>query len=859
MRLLQLLITVILMILPFSNEAQISYDWGIAGGGATTPENAINETVIDAQGYRYSVGSFNGTVELNPSGPSYTVTSTGGNADILLMKYHPNGQVIWAQAIGGAYDQYGYELAFSASGEELVIAGSFDGTADFDPSPAAADTFFLTNVGANDFFIAKYDTSGNFMWADQFACGTQGYEWISDLAVDDNDRIYGYGRFDATVDFDPHPVNTNYISSTSFGIADLFLVRLTSAGDLDYVKTIGNTTSQIPGEMLMDGANHLFISGKLSASTLDMDPGPGVANVTNATVDGFIAKYTLDGDYLDAMLFEGPSNWETVVDLEYNATKDKILVTGEYIDSVNLNPQGVPYYVYGMGNVGTEDIFFGIYDTSFELLHGFAVGGQYGDDAYGCLFADADDHFMIYGKLNQNNPDLDPSPYVEGIPQNQSTSAFIAKYDSLGNYIYGYQYEGLGTKFINDVDVLSDTVLIGGKYYTEIDLDFNAGVDYHDSPGTGYSLFNAQYVECPGNYIFDELHICAGDSAQIFGNYESTTGVFYDSYTNQAGCDSIYRTILVVDDMALDLGPDISLCDGETTVISAMTGFTSYTWSDAGTGTDYTFVADQGTGTFEIDLIAESAAGCTYKDTVIVTVNGLPTVDLGADLQSCENEEVTFDAGTGMSSYLWSDASTGSTLTYGSMDGSGMYEFSVIVTDNNGCTGKDTVQLEVLPLPVVQLIGDTTICEDESITLTGPNGMAAYLWPDNTTNQTFELVGAIGTGVHVIDLQVTATNGCSNADTVNITVENCASLDELGETLTLIYPNPTTGNVTIDFGTLNVEAIRVIATNGQLIAVHSIAPMKQKVDLQIIGERGMYFIELLIADGDVVRHKVVLE
>lgn len=857
MRLLHTLITSIVIILPFSYQAQISFDWGIAGGGATTPENAINETVIDSQGYRYSVGSFNGTVELNPSGPSYTVSSTGGNADILLMKYHPNGQVIWAEAIGGAYDQFGYELAFSATGEELVIAGSFDGTADFDPSPAVAD---FTNVGANDFFVAKYDTSGNFIWADQFACGTQGYEWVSDLAVDDNDRIYAYGRFDATVDFDPDPVNTNYISSNTFGTADLFLLRLTPTGALDYVNIMGNSTNQIPGEMLMEGSNHLFISGKLSASTLDMDPGAGVANLTNTTVDGFIAKYTLDGAYMDAMLFEGPSNWETVIDLEFNEAKDKILVTGEYIDSININPQGTPYYVYGMGNVGTQDVFFGIYNSSLELLHGFAVGGQFSDDAYGGLFTDAEDHFMIYGKLNQNNPDLEPSPYVQAIPQNQSTSAFIAKYDSLGNYIYGYQYEGTGTKIINDVDVYMDTILVGGKYYTEIDLDLNAGVVYYDSPGTGYSLFNAQYVECPGNYIFEETHLCAGDSALIFGNYEQVTGVYYDTYTNQAGCDSIYRTILVVDDMALDLGQDFALCDGETTIISAQSGYSSYTWSDAGIGTDYTFVADQGTGPFQIDLIAVSEAGCTYKDTVIVNVNALPIIDLGADLQTCENDGVTLDAGSGMTSYLWSDASFGSTLNYNATGGAGTYEFSVIATDNNGCEGKDTILVTVNALPQVDLGADATICVYNSILLNGPAGMTTYLWQDNSSNQDFTLDGqTAGTGIEEVILEVTNSDGCTNADTVNVTVDPCLGIEEVSTESIVIYPNPTTGKVTVDLGTVQVESLRVMSTSGQLIDVHQIDALQQTIDLQISGEKGMYFIEMHLVNGQTTVHKIILE
>ena len=76
---------------------------------------------------------------------------------------------------------------------------------------------------------------------------------------------------------------------------------------------------------------------------------------------------------------------------------------------------------------------------------------------------------------------------------------------------------------------------------------------------------------------------------------------------------------------------------------------------------------------------------CTATDDVVVTVNSLPFIDLGADtILICDGTIQTIDAGTGFASYLWSDGSTNQTL---STSVAGTY--TVTGTDANpanGCT-----------------------------------------------------------------------------------------------------------------------------------------------------------------------------
>ena len=62
-------------------------------------------------------------------------------------------------------------------------------------------------------------------------------------------------------------------------------------------------------------------------------------------------------------------------------------------------------------------------------------------------------------------------------------------------------------------------------------------------------------------------------------------------------------------------------------------------------------------------MIGTDVNGCTSLDTVSVTVNPLPSVDLGNDTTSiCQGDSVLLDAGAGHTNYLWSTGDTTQTI-----------------------------------------------------------------------------------------------------------------------------------------------------------------------------------------------------
>jgi gliding motility-associated-like protein len=130
----------------------------------------------------------------------------------------------------------------------------------------------------------------------------------------------------------------------------------------------------------------------------------------------------------------------------------------------------------------------------------------------------------------------------------------------------------------------------------------------------------------------------------------------------------------------------------------------------------YQNLADSPTGglrTIEVQFETESGS-LSNVATAFVIVEELPAVDveIGDDIEVCEGETITLDAGVPNSIYDWSTGAHTQTIT---VSQSGQY--SVTVSNGVNCPGRDTVNVEIVPVVTVSLTGDTEICDNETANL----------------------------------------------------------------------------------------------------------------------------------------------
>lgn len=211
----------------------------------------------------------------------------------------------------------------------------------------------------------------------------------------------------------------------------------------------------------------------------------------------------------------------------------------------------------------------------------------------------------------------------------------------------------------------------------------------------------------------------------------------------------------------INAGPDQTICDGDPVTLSG---------SGAGVGGNYAWdngvtngVSFNPSSTLTYTVIGTDANTCENTDQVVVTVNPLPVINAGVDMNICAGELVTL-TGTGGTSYSWDNGVTNgvpftpaATTTY-----------TVTGTDANLCQNTDQLTVTVNPIPPVNAGPDQTICVGDPVTLSGSGAGvgAVYAWD----NSVVDGVAFNPAATNTYTVTGTDANLCSATDQVTVTV-----------------------------------------------------------------------------------------
>ena len=147
----------------------------------------------------------------------------------------------------------------------------------------------------------------------------------------------------------------------------------------------------------------------------------------------------------------------------------------------------------------------------------------------------------------------------------------------------------------------------------------------------------------------------------------------------------------------------------------------------------------------------------------MVSINELPVVNLGNDTIICrENDYILNSNAPSAVQFEWNDLSALS-----SIQTSGQGEYSVKVTDANGCMNYDTIQIDTFPSPIPVInIQDTAICLGDSVTLEVNPIYNFYAW----TNSNSFINTTVVRSTNEYILRVLDANGCLGSDTANVLI-----------------------------------------------------------------------------------------
>ncbi|MBL7712633.1 MAG: T9SS type A sorting domain-containing protein [Chitinophagaceae bacterium] len=427
------------------------FDWARSAWGTGNEQPA--GIAADAAGNTYVAGNFDSNTDFDP-GPGVLVLEPQGLSDIYLLKLDPGGSLVWAKQVGGSGLAFARSLSLDAAGN-ILIAGSFVDTCDFDPGPGAFK--LVSDNNRADVFVLKLDAGGSLSWAKSM--GGPEYDEANAVSPDPAGNIFVSGIFTGTADFDPGPGNTDLVSA---GGRDIFVCKLNSSGDLVWARGVGGSEDERSLGRATDGAGQVYTTGTFKG-TGDFDPGAGSYPLSAGSEQVFLCKLDASGS------FSWAHSMDVSTAMGMKAGNDGYLyLCGYFLGKIDIDPGPGKAEIKSTGGY---DIYILKLDTAGKYEWARSIGGS-DDDIGSALVLDDKNNIYITGSF-QNTVDFDPGPGTEMLSCNDDF--FILRLDAEGKFNWAKNAVGLstGTGIAMNKDL---DVFVCGWFLDKTDFDPDSGV-----------------------------------------------------------------------------------------------------------------------------------------------------------------------------------------------------------------------------------------------------------------------------------------------------------------------------------------------------------------------------------------------
>lgn len=471
--------------------------WQQAFSAGYNGNESTSSIATDASGNTYMTGSY--TSSYINFGTFSLLNSFSGTSDVFLVKIDPSGIVLWAKTFGGADGDQGNGIAIDASGNVILTGWYTSASITFDAT-------VLNNVGtaSSDLFIAKYDSSGNLMWA-KGAGGSvndRGYA----VSCDANSNIFITGWYSSpTINF-----GTGSLTNAGSATNDVFLVKYDANGTALWSKTIGGSSVDGGRACATDLLGNTYVIGSFSSSSINFGTGT-LTNASSGTYDLFVAKY-------DPM---GTSLWSTNVGGIYDEMGNGIAISGNniYLTGSFSSPSVTFGSTAALTNVsaGTSDIFLASYSLTGTANWSKGIGGIDADEAK-CVCVDTSGNAYISGSFISTSISFGTNTLTNSTVGTKDV--FVASFDNTGNSPWSLQVGNYADEIGNGIanSSFSSAIHLGGMFNSG-SVSFGSNTIYK---GCGDDVFYAKLDGTTGiNYAWNTLDL----NSNIFPN-PSSTGIF---------------------------------------------------------------------------------------------------------------------------------------------------------------------------------------------------------------------------------------------------------------------------------------------------------------------------------------------
>jgi hypothetical protein len=459
------ILTIIFAFILINVKAQAP-NWAWArGAGGTSPDFCYN-TATDVNGNVYITGKFSSpTITFG----AFTLTNNGGGwSDIFIVKYDPNGNVLWAKSEGDSYGEKANSITTDTVGNVII-------TGEFDSNSITFGSTTLFNNGSRNIFIAKYNALGGFMWAKSSSVNSSSLPEDPKVATDASGNIYITGYCFSSLSF-----GTINLPNALY-TAMMFLAKYDAFGNLIWAKKESSTKNTQSYAICTDALGHIYVTGRYFSPNITF----GTTILTNSdttgnTPDMFLVKYNSSGNVIWA---KGAGNIGYDIGMAVATDKLKnVVVSGEFSSPITFGSTT-------LNNVDFRDLFIVKYDDSGNPIWAKGAGGL-GYDQGNSLNIDNLNNIYLSGIYTSNSITFGATTlYNSGNYYN----VFIAQYNDFGSPIWAKSAGSTGIDFGQSAIDQLGNVYLGGtyKYASTINFDTTTLVN-EDSLGNYEAVFIAK-------------------------------------------------------------------------------------------------------------------------------------------------------------------------------------------------------------------------------------------------------------------------------------------------------------------------------------------------------------------------------
>lgn len=469
-----------------------------------------SKIATDLNGNIFVAGNFYGAT-MNFGG--FTLTGSNTYSNFFLAKYDQSGNVIWAKCSGSSPYAILNGLSTDSNGS-IIVTGTF------------GDSLVLgseTLIGNQAFFIAKYDTSGNLLWA-KSSSGTALLVSGKNITIDNNNNIYAIGYFNSsTVTFDGIVLN-------ALGYNNVFIVKYDSTGNIIWAKTQQGGSAEGQG-ISHDCYGNIYFTGFFGSTAITFG---SLTLVPKSSYDIFIVKSDSLGNFLWAKNGNKIANDNEGYHIATDSLGNSYVIGQYFNDSISFDGTDLT-------NNGTvnDDFFIVKYDPIGNLIWAKSEGGTNYDfandiktDKYGNIYVTGTfwNSTITFGATSLNSFG--------------GSNLFIVKYNPLGNVLWAKS--STGTSFNNNyssgicTDNNGNVYIQGG--FSNSSISF--GPTVLSNTISAYDFFIAKLSQCTitGTAITDTSCNVITLNGETFYN----SGSYIQTLESQAGCDSIINLNLSI-------------------------------------------------------------------------------------------------------------------------------------------------------------------------------------------------------------------------------------------------------------------------------------------------------------------------